>query len=313
MYPISALIIANIIWGAASPIFKLSLTSIPPFVLAFIRFFLGSFLLLPFCLKYWRDLDSRLLGWVCLGGLFGITINIAFFFLGLQRTQSINAPIIASSQPLFLYLFALLFLKEAPKSRVILGILISFTGVLIILFSPFLSNHNLNFFKELSAFEGNLFLLLATLGSVGHTLIFKKILNQISALQATYISFLVGALTFFPLMLFELNHWSFTDLNSLGWLGIVFGVIFSSTIAYLFFNYGVSKIPAQEVGVFSYIDPIAAILLAWLLLQEIPTFYFYLGCFLVFGGIFIAEKRIHYHPLFKIRSLKKPFFTKTKY
>ena len=39
MNPILALIITNVIWGAASPIFKLALTNIPPFTLAFIRFF----------------------------------------------------------------------------------------------------------------------------------------------------------------------------------------------------------------------------------------------------------------------------------
>ncbi|EKE12839.1 MAG: hypothetical protein ACD_13C00135G0001, partial [uncultured bacterium] len=43
---ILALIVANIIWGAASPIFKLSLQNIPPFTLAFLRFFLGSILLI---------------------------------------------------------------------------------------------------------------------------------------------------------------------------------------------------------------------------------------------------------------------------
>jgi drug/metabolite transporter (DMT)-like permease len=313
MNPILALIITNIIWGIAAPIFKLALTNIPPFTLAFLRFFIGSFLILPFAVKNWRKIDLKLLGEICLGGLFSITINIAFFFLGIQRTQSINAPVIASSQPIFLYLFAILFLKEIPKKRVLMGIIISFVGVLIILMSPFLATGKINFIKELAAFEGNLFLLIATLGAVGHTLIFKNILKKVDHLQATYISFLFGALTFLPLMINDLRTWSFTSLNINGWVGIIFGVFFCSTLAYVLFNYGISKIAAQEVGIFSYIDPVAAVLLAVPLLHEIPSLYFYLGSVFVFGGIFLSEGRIQYHPFHRIRKYKTISFNERIY
>jgi drug/metabolite transporter (DMT)-like permease len=100
-------------------------------------------------------------------------------------------------------------------------------------------------------------------------------------------------------MYIELQQWSFALLDLRGWIGIVFGVIFSSAIAYTLYNYGISKLDAQEVGIFSYIDPVIAVLLAIPLLQEFPTFYFYAGTFLVFLGIVIAEGRIHWHPLHK--------------
>lgn len=48
---IIALIIANIIWGAASPIFKLALENIPPFTLAYIRFLGAALILAPFAFK----------------------------------------------------------------------------------------------------------------------------------------------------------------------------------------------------------------------------------------------------------------------
>ena len=49
---------------------------------------------------------------ICIASFLGITFHIATFFLGLQEGVSINAPIIAASGPVFLYIFALLFLKE---------------------------------------------------------------------------------------------------------------------------------------------------------------------------------------------------------
>ncbi len=61
-----------------------------------------------------------------------------------------------------------------------------------------------------------------------------------------------------------------------------------------------SRINMQEVGLFTYVDPIIAVLIAIPLLQEYPTVHFFLGSVLVFWGIFIAEKRIHYHPFHRI-------------
>src|SRR3990170_6378963 len=120
MNPILALIIANIIWGAASPVFKYALQNIPPFTLAFIRFFFAGIILLPFI----KNLSIKLSGkeWVelVLGAIFGISINITFFFWGLQRSESINAPVIASSGPVFLFFLSIIFLKEKFKPNVFL-------------------------------------------------------------------------------------------------------------------------------------------------------------------------------------------------
>ena len=119
-----ALIIANIIWGMASPIFKFALTNIPPFTLAFIRFFFAGLIFLPIAIKNWQRLSLKQFFKILLVGFFGITMNITFFFLGIVRTESINAPIIASSGPVFIYLLSIIFLREKPKLRVLSGMLI---------------------------------------------------------------------------------------------------------------------------------------------------------------------------------------------
>lgn len=301
MNPVVALIIANIIWGAAAPIFKLALTNIPPFTLAFIRFFFAGLLFLPFVLFRNYSITGKQLWELCIGAFFAITINISFFFLGIQKTSSINAPIIASAQPIFLFLFALIFLSEKPHKRVFYGIIISLIGVLIIILSPLLLNHGTTIMQKEEALQGNLFLVIATVGAIIQTLVLKKVLKEVSSTVVTSVSFLFGSLTFLPLMFFELQKWSFSQLNSSGWIGIVFGIFFSSAIAYGLFIYGISKIDAQEVGIFTYIDPVIAVLIAIPLLHEYPTPPFFIGSLFVFIGILIAEKRLHWHPFNKIR------------
>ncbi|MFH0979751.1 MAG: DMT family transporter [Candidatus Roizmanbacteria bacterium] len=298
MNPILALIIANLIWGAASPIFKFALENIPPFTLAFIRFFFAGLIFVPLAFKNWQKLSLKDLINLLLVGLFGITINISFFFLGLQRTESINVPIIASSGPVFIYLLSIIFLREKPKLKIFTGMMVALFGVLAIILSPIFLDG-----KEfvIGAIEGNLFILLATFGSVFQTIIGRNILKKINPFQASAITFLFGSLTFLPFVPKEFLTWNISLLNINGIVGIIYGVFFSSALAYSLFYYGVSKIKAQEVGVFTYIDPIVAVLVAIPLLGEFPNLYYFFGSVLVFGGIYLAEGRIHWHPFNKLK------------
>jgi drug/metabolite transporter (DMT)-like permease len=117
MNPIIALIIANSIWGAGAPIFKRALIDVPPFTLAFLRFAGATFIMLPFYSQFRQKVSARDLFQIAIIAIFGITINISFFFLGLQKAPSINAPIIGSSGPIFLYLLSILFLNEKFKLK----------------------------------------------------------------------------------------------------------------------------------------------------------------------------------------------------
>jgi len=304
MNPVLALIITNIIWGIASPVFKYALGNIPVFTLAFIRFFFAALIFLPFALLKWKKIDLETLVKICLVGLFGITVNVSFFFFGLKLTDSINAPVIASTGPIFIYIFSIIFLRERPRIKVFKGLVISLIGVLLIIFSPvILDGQRL----DLSKVEGNLFFLVATLGAVVSTIIASKALRKVDSFQATFISFFFSAMTFLPYIFQELSYWSFSQMDSRSWLGIIFGIFFSSGLAYYFYYYGIARISAQEVGIFSYIDPVAAIIIAYPLLNEQPGILFFLGSILVFFGIYLSEGRINYHPFNRLkRKIEEP-------
>jgi drug/metabolite transporter (DMT)-like permease len=299
MNPILALIIANIIWGAAAPIFKFSLTNIPPFTLAFLRFFIAALIMLPM-LKHFKPRSLNAKDWfeLVLGSFFGITINIAFFFLALEKTQSINAPIIASSGPVFLYILSILFLKEKAEKKVFGGMMIALLGVLLIILSPILFDGKIFALGEL---EGNLFLVISTFGAILHPLLYKNILKKVNVSVITCFGFIIGAIPFFPMMLGEFRKWDISMIGLPGIVGILFGAVLSSFVAYTLYNYGLSKIRAEEIGLFTYIDPVIAVLIAIPLLHEYPTIHFFLGSLLVFGGIFIAEERIHWHPIHRLK------------
>lgn len=293
---IIALVIANIIWGAAAPVFKWSLQNVEPFTLAFLRFAIASVILFPFIVNN-VVVEKKDIVKMFFIGFFGVSINIAFFFLALQLTSSINAPIIASSAPLFLMFFGFEILKEKPKPKKIIGGLIGFAGVLFIVLVPAIE-------KGLDAsLLGNLFLVIAMLGSVGQTILVREFTNKYSALTMVFWSFVIGTFTFYPLMMIEVTQHGFlTGLNIQGIIGVVYGAVLCSAVAYCLYYFAIKQLPVFEVGMFTYMDPIVALLIAIPLLNEIPTTTYVIGSALVFVGILVAEKRLPYHPLTNLKS-----------
>lgn len=283
---ILALVVCNIIWGAAAPIFKLSLQNVPPFTLAFLRFFLATIILFPFVHRDLHNLTKTVRHWPDILGyaLTGITINIIFFFLALRITTSISAPVIGSAGPIAIIIFGIIFLGEKTTAKKIIGSGLSLSGVIFLIIEPLLQE-GLG-----GSVIGNLMLAVATLGAVGQTIFGRKLAHLYSPLPLTFWAFLIGTVTFIPFALSELGSLPPFDLR--GVVGVIYGAVFSSAIAYFLFAWGLSKIEASEAGLFFYLDPIVALVIAYPLLGEKPTALYILGGLLVFAGIFIAESRL---------------------
>lgn len=298
---ILALISANIIWGASFPIYKLSLAEVPPFTFVFLRFFLAAIIIFPFVYKDLK-VERNDLGNLIFRSFIGITLSISFLVLGLKLSSSINAPIILSSQPIVIIVGAYFFLKEKLKAKVVIGTVVSLLGILIVVLLPL-------FQKGLDgSITGNLFFVLASICGAIDVLLLKKLLTKYKTLTITFWSFLIGAIPLLPLCFIELNqtHW----INNLGLFaifGIIFTVVLATAIGHAIYNYGLKNIHASEVGIFTYVDPVATAIVAIPLLNEVITAPYLVGAMLVFWGIFIAEGRIHYHPFHLLRKRASEF------
>jgi drug/metabolite transporter (DMT)-like permease len=277
---IVAVTICTIIWNAAAPLFKWSMESTPPFTLLFFRFLLATLIMLPIVWKrinikfddFWR---------IFLLAVTGITLNIGLVYLGLSLSPSINAPIIASTMPLFLIIGAIFFLKEIPRPKVILGMTISILGVLIIMFRP------VDHMTLYSLITGNLYFILSVLSLTSFTILLKW-------LKPPYAPTTV---IFFPFFVMEEKATrSMMHVSFQGGFGILYGAILCSVVGQLLYNFSVKELNSAEIGLFTYLGPIVTALVAIPLLHEIITFGYLLGALFVFLGLFIAELKLKYHP-----------------
>jgi len=289
-----ALIGTNIIWGASVPIFKWSLTDIDPFTFAFIRFLLASLLLLPFTIHKLKINRHDVITYFVLA-FFGFFIHISLLLFGLKISSSINSPIIASSAPIFLIIGSIFILKEKISQKVLMGTVISLIGVSIIILRP-LFDHGLD-----GTILGNFLFLLSTISFVIYTILLKGHSFRNSAVTVTFYLFAFSTVIFFPFFLWESNtHNILYLLDAKALIGILFGAVFTSVLGYVFFNFAIRYVKANETGIYLYVDPIITVLIAVPLLGEHVTRSFIAGSVLVFFGILVAEKRLNYHPLHRL-------------
>ncbi len=292
---IIALTLTNIIWGAAFPIYKWALENIQPFTFLFLRFFIAALLILPFAINK-LHIATKDYGKLVVLSLTGVSLTVTFWFLGLKLAPSINGAVIDATTPIFLMLFAVIFLHEKIKFKTAIGTLISLAGVLLIILRPLLEQGSANYLV------GNFFFLLAALSAMAHTLLVKNIVDKYHPLGLTFWSFLIGSIAVLPMALSETYQYGFlTNINYQGVIGLSYGIIFSSGIAYLLFSYGLKYIKANESGIFLYIATLATLVVAVPLLGEqiTPTFLF--GSLLVFIGIFAAEGKFPFHKLHHVK------------
>ncbi|MGJ8730067.1 DMT family transporter [Listeria aquatica] len=134
------IILATFLFSTMEIAIKLSGSTFHPIELNFLRFFIGGLILLPLAVNRWRK-EKRNFGWQELGffaltGFFCIVISMTFFQLAIGYTKAATVAILFSLNPVFVLLFAAIFLKEKMTKLVTLSLAISLAGMLIII-NPF--------------------------------------------------------------------------------------------------------------------------------------------------------------------------------
>lgn len=279
-----ALLTTSVIWGLAPPIIKYTLGFVSPVAFLFYRFLLVSLILLiPLTLRLVKNRPTRrqLLDYLFLGFL-ATPLNLILLFEGLKRTSATDASVISVISPILVVAGGAFFLKEKVERRERAGIVITLAGSLLTVFQPILEN-GLGSPQNL---WGN-FLVLFGVGIWATFTLGAKKHKDLDPFILTSISFLLGAVLFFPLFL--LNEPAVPPPFSLP--GILFMSVFGSLIAYFTYVWGLSKIEASEATIFTYLQPLFAVPLAALWLKEPLTPAFLAGALLIGLGVFVCEYR----------------------
>ena len=286
--PYVLLSIAALCWAGNAIVGRLAVGHIPPVTLAFLRWSLGFLIILPLAWKHLRH------DWVAIRKSLGLLIflsltGIAGFntlqYWALEHTQALNTLLLQSAAPLFVAGWSLILLGVRLTPAQALGILVSLTGVLVILL-----HGDLTAITAIDFNKGDLIFTVALLifGLYSVMSLKRPAIHDLSFLAFT---FACGCAVLVPPLILELLLRPVMQFNVPNLLSTLYVAIFASTIAYLCYNRSVSLIGANRAAPFFHVVPVFGSVMAIVFLGETPQAFHFIGFALVLTGVFVASRK----------------------
>ncbi|ADJ25879.1 protein of unknown function DUF6 transmembrane [Dehalogenimonas lykanthroporepellens BL-DC-9] len=272
-----------IFWASSFAGNRAGLESYHPGALILLRFLTASLVLGLYAVitRGIRAPRAADLGWIIFGGAIGITAYHSLLAHGQQTVTAGSASFIIGAVPIFTGLLAAVTLKESLTSRQWAGIGVSFAGIALIAFGE--GGH--------LEFEAGAVLILAAAVSTSiFFVIQKKLLRRYRPLEVTCYSFWAGTalmLIYLPELLRDLPLAAPGPTAAVIYMGI-----FPAALAYLTWNYALTRTPASVATSFMYLNPIVATIIAFIWLGEVPSAIAGVGGLLAIGGVIITARSV---------------------
>lgn len=213
-------------------------------------------------------------------GLVGVTLNYASYFYALQSTTVTTAVILLYTYPAIVTIFAALFMDEAftwIKGSVLA---LTFGGCFLVVEGYSQAAWTLNI-------RGVLFGLGAGVTAAAYSLLGKKALQRYKSWTAVCYS--LGFGTAFLLLLRPPGAILSTSYPWQAWLGILALAWFPTLLAYSLFTTSMHYIEASQASIIATLEPVFAVLLASLLLEERMALPQVMGAIWVVGGLILLQ------------------------
>jgi drug/metabolite transporter (DMT)-like permease len=286
--PYLLLSITALCWAGNAIVGRLAAGHIPPVTLSFLRWSLAFLLILPLAWKHlkrdWGAIRSQL-GIMIVLSITGIGGFNTLQYWALEHTQALNTLLLQSAGPLFVAVWSLILLGVSLTPAQAGGIVLSLTGVLVILL-----HGDLTTLKSIEFNKGDvIFTVALVIFGLYSVLSLKR--PKIHGLSFVGFTFGAGALCLVPLLVWELLSRPVMQLDAANLLTLFYVAVFPSTLAYLCFNRGVQLIGANRAAPFFHVIPVFGAVMAIVFLGERPQLFHIIGFALVLTGVFVASRK----------------------
>lgn len=256
---------------------------LPSSVIACVRGFVGvAFLLLVTLVKKTKislkDIKKNLLLLVISGAFIGI--NWILLFEAYRYTTVATATLCYYMAPIFVTIASPFILKEKLTLKKVLCVLTALIGMIFV-----------SGIVGTSSLQINVPGILCGVGAAffyACVILLNKHIKDISSYDMTMTQLLIAALVILPYALITADvSIASLDIKALICLMIV-GIVHTG-FAYMIYFSSITGLKAQTVAIFSYIDPVIAIILSALLLKEEMGLFGIIGAILILGSTLFSE------------------------
>ncbi|MGA0112936.1 MAG: EamA family transporter [Candidatus Nanopelagicaceae bacterium] len=279
-----------VIWGSTYFAIAYVIETMPPLLGMGIRFLLAGFLLFVFIFltKGWSEINiprpqvltSTVMGFVLLG--FGLG-NVA---VAEKHVPSGIVALIIAALPLWIAIFRTIS-GERPSRTSWLGLIIGFLGVALLL-----KPGSVKAVSGESSSTVIFFMIMVLIGNIGWALgtyLAPRFPLPENALVFTAYEMLAGgvSLTIAGFINGE-TLTDFFDASAWSWLWFGYLVLFGSIIAYSAYLWLVSNAPVSLTATYAYVNPIIAVALGAIFLDEVITFNYAIGGVIIVLGVLVV-------------------------
>jgi drug/metabolite transporter (DMT)-like permease len=277
-----------IIWGTTYAAIKYAVMDFPPFLLVGIRQTAAGLLLLS--LAYgsgkFKIPNRKYIGLQAITGVATITGGNGFVTWGMQYVSSGLAAIIGSLTPVLVVLLSLAWHgKERIHGRMVLGVLLGFGGLALIFREGWQDFIRPEYRWGIAGCFASCFT-----WSLGTVMAKQWNSPGVSPLLNAGLQITSGGLGGFVVsFFFDTNHT--IHHTTQGWMAVGYLALIGSALAFSLYMFVLKHLSATVSSLYTYINPVVAILLGWALLGEALTVWEVAGMSITIVGVWIVNSK----------------------
>ena len=219
-------------------------------------------------------------------GVCGIGVNQLLFFSGLNLTSPISASLLQTFAPIVVVVASVFLLSEKMTLPRVLGIGVGAGGAALLILS-----RNAQAVLYPHATLGNLFILANATVFGLYLVLVAPLMRKYHAFTVLARVFLVGAFVAVPFGWREALTANYASFPLKIWLEIGYMVVFLTILAYLLNNWALKYASPALLGVYVYLQPVLAVLIAVGLGKDHLTWAKAGQAALIFLGVWLVSQR----------------------
>lgn len=272
------LVIAFFFWGSLYVVNKYVMDFIPPLTLHLFRQIIAVACL---GLLAWRKglkpVPRQQVPMLIAMGVLGYFVSAGMQNVATNLMNASVAALLNTMNPMFICLFAVIFLKETMTKRKTTGVLLSFVGVAVVMGAS----------MEGANLLGLAFAILSVLGWAGATVLIRKLGGNYSSEQMAFMGMSIALPCSLTASLVEVQTHA-VDIQPLALLGVLYLGSLCTALPNVLWNRSLQLLPATVCSQFFPLQPLFATLLGVIFLHEAVTWNFLAGGVIISLGVVIG-------------------------
>jgi drug/metabolite transporter (DMT)-like permease len=286
LIPYAALIAVCLIWGTTYLALRIAVLHFQPLLFVTIRQLIAGSLLFGFMILIAKAKfpSWELIKRQAIAGFFMISMGNGLVAWAEVYIPSGIAAIICSLMPVMVILINLTVNKdEKPTIPIMMGVAIGLAGIVMIF------SENINEFGNPDYLISIMLVFVGVISWAGGSIWLKKYTGNENPFVNAGLQMFFGGLWLIPFSLV------FDDLTTITWsseaaYAMIYLVLIGSIVAYACYSYILKKLPMTIVSLYAYVNPLVAVLLGWLILDEKLNANIGIAFLLTVAGIYIVNR-----------------------